>query len=238
MRALGQLSRLAQRLPWLQVYVTVTRSKADIASGVLRGGHHKGGLRTLALHPQGIPKVIPLGAEEVSGAIDRFQERQQIRLLSGVQRSCDGRAPRQGVQPEDILQGLGLAAVQVRRVIVDAEQRRHVEPIHPKRLAGGGVVADIQRISVIERPHILEIFEGEVVAGKREELIRRRGCHRRRWREPGDAGSKVAPFWATAAGLSRWKIWLFVHLVPPWQEAQLVSKTAAPADTVAGLRVD
>src|SRR5262249_59037119 len=30
-------------------------------------------------------------------------------------------------------------------------------------------------------------------------------------------GSNVAPFWATAAGLSRWKIWLFVHLTPPWQ---------------------
>ena len=28
-------------------------------------------------------------------------------------------------------------------------------------------------------------------------------------------GSRVAPFWAMAAGLSRWKIWLFVHLAPP-----------------------
>src|SRR5215468_470177 len=43
-------------------------------------------------------------------------------------------------------------------------------------------------------------------------------------------GSKGAPFWATAAGLSRWKISLFVHLAPPWQEAQLAWKTAAPAD--------
>src|SRR5262245_21862943 len=33
-------------------------------------------------------------------------------------------------------------------------------------------------------------------------------------------GSRVAPFCATAAGLSRWKISLFVHLAPPWQEAQ------------------
>src|SRR4029450_12328205 len=41
-------------------------------------------------------------------------------------------------------------------------------------------------------------------------------------------GSKVAPFWATAAGSSRWKIWLLVHLAPPWQEAQLASKTARP----------
>src|SRR5215831_8886957 len=38
--------------------------------------------------------------------------------------------------------------------------------------------------------------------------------------------SKVAPFWATAAGLSRWKISLFVHFAPPWQEAQLAAKTA------------
>src|SRR5215469_5023666 len=42
-------------------------------------------------------------------------------------------------------------------------------------------------------------------------------------------GSNVAPFWATAAGLSRWKIWLFVHLAPPWQEAQYWPKTACPA---------
>jgi hypothetical protein len=33
------------------------------------------------LRPQGIPKDIPLGGEVLSGAIDRFQERQQIRLL-------------------------------------------------------------------------------------------------------------------------------------------------------------
>src|ERR671923_2096382 len=46
-------------------------------------------------------------------------------------------------------------------------------------------------------------------------------------------GSKVAPFWATAAGLSRWKIWLFVHLAPPWQEAQLASKTARPRASAA-----
>src|SRR5215831_15173862 len=34
-------------------------------------------------------------------------------------------------------------------------------------------------------------------------------------------GSNGAPFCATAAGLSRWKISLFVHLTPPWQDAQL-----------------
>src|SRR5262249_37949923 len=43
-------------------------------------------------------------------------------------------------------------------------------------------------------------------------------------------GSKGGPFWEAAAGLSRWKIWLFVHLAPPWQEAALGSKTGAPAD--------
>src|SRR5919204_3669972 len=46
-------------------------------------------------------------------------------------------------------------------------------------------------------------------------------------------GSKAAPFWATAAGLSRWKISLFVHLAPPWQEAQLAAKTAPPRASVA-----
>src|SRR5215472_7813086 len=47
-------------------------------------------------------------------------------------------------------------------------------------------------------------------------------------------GSNVAPFCATAAGLSRWKIWLFVHLAPPWHEAQLAPKTASPAVVSAG----
>ena len=71
--------------------------------------------------------------------------RGQLRLNRGRRRE-----PRpiwsQTVQREDLLEGLGLAAVQVRRVIVDAEQRRHVEAIHPKRRAGGGVVAELQRI--------------------------------------------------------------------------------------------
>src|SRR5215475_2702563 len=43
-------------------------------------------------------------------------------------------------------------------------------------------------------------------------------------------GSNAAPFWAAAAGLSRWKISLFVHFAPPWQEAQLAAKTVAPAE--------
>src|SRR5215475_10336405 len=47
-------------------------------------------------------------------------------------------------------------------------------------------------------------------------------------------GSNGAPFWATAAGLSRWKIWLFVHFAPPWQEAQLSAKTMRPASTLPG----
>src|SRR5215813_15305525 len=56
----------------------------------------------------------------------------------------------------------------------------------------------------------------------------------------GAAGSRVTPgskgamFWAMVAGLSRWKISLFVHLAPPWQEAQLASKTAAPSDVLLG----
>ena len=42
-------------------------------------------------------------------------------------------------------------------------------------------------------------------------------------------GSKVGPFCMVAAGLSRWKIWLFVHLAPPWQEAQLAARRLARA---------
>src|SRR4029450_9274201 len=47
-------------------------------------------------------------------------------------------------------------------------------------------------------------------------------------------GSSGAPFCATAAGLSRWKIWLFVHLAPPWHEAQFVAKTPRPLASVTG----
>src|SRR5712692_11959180 len=47
-------------------------------------------------------------------------------------------------------------------------------------------------------------------------------------------GSKGAPFGATAAGLSRWEISLFVHLAPPWQEAQLAAKTSRPGCTLLG----
>ena len=86
---------------------------------------------------------------------------------NGGRRRKSGRPRPQPVQRKHLLEGLGLAAVQVRRVIVDAEQRRRVETSRPKRRAGGGVVADLQRIVDIERPHILEIFEDEVVAGER-----------------------------------------------------------------------
>ena len=129
--------------------------RGDVVSGVLlrTGGH---------LRPQVIPKVVPFRSEIGGGAIDRFQEHQQIRLLERGQRVRNGPAPQRGqcVQREHVGQGLGLAAVQVRRVIVDAEQRRRLEAIHPKRRAGGGVVADLYGVSNIERPHILEIVDG------------------------------------------------------------------------------
>src|SRR5262249_37078172 len=48
-------------------------------------------------------------------------------------------------------------------------------------------------------------------------------------------GSNAAPFCATAAGLSRWKISLLVHFAPPWQEAQCSWKTAAPGARLLGL---
>ena len=100
--------------------------------------------------PQRIPEHVPLGAEVVVVPSIDLQERQQIRALCRSQlRLNRGRRRKllpirsQPVQWENIRQGLGLAAVQVRRVVVDTEQRRHVEPIHPKRRAGGGVVADL-----------------------------------------------------------------------------------------------
>src|SRR5262249_4125060 len=92
------------------------------------------------------------------------------------------------MQWEHLLEGLGLATMQVRRVIVDAEQRRHVKAVLAKRRAGGGVVADLERIVYVERSPILEILAGEVVTGEREELVGGRGRYWRRRREPGDPG--------------------------------------------------
>src|SRR5262245_38620547 len=59
-------------LPGLRVDVTATRSTADVASGMLR-------LRAGAYRPQGIPKLVTLGAYVGGSAIDRFEEHQQIR---------------------------------------------------------------------------------------------------------------------------------------------------------------
>jgi hypothetical protein len=59
--------------------------------------------------------------------------------------------------------GSGLGRDAGMGVIVNTKQRRHVVPIPPKRRAGGGGVADLQRIVGVERPHILEIFDGEVL---------------------------------------------------------------------------
>src|SRR5687767_6863762 len=75
------------------------------------------------------------------------------------------------MQPEDFFEGLGLAAVQVRCMIVDAEQRRRVEASRPKRRAGGRIVADFQRIGDIERPNILEILEDAVTTSKGPKFI-------------------------------------------------------------------
>ena len=105
------------------------------------------------------------------------------------------------MQPEHVLQGLSLATVQVWCVIVDAEQGRYVEPISPERRAGRGVVADLQRIGGIERPHIFEIFDGEGAARERVEFVRRRCCHRRRGCEPGDAGVQGRAVLADGGGV-------------------------------------
>src|SRR5262249_57085914 len=124
----------------------------------------------------------------------------QLSLNCGCRRKRRPARP-QPMQWKDLLEGLGLAAMQVRRVIVDTEQRRHVEPIPPKRRAGGGVVADLQRIGDIERPNILEIFDGKGVASEREEFVRRCCRYRGRRREPGDAGVQGRTVLADGAGV-------------------------------------
>src|ERR1700730_213401 len=77
--------------------------------------------------------------------------------------------------------------MQVRRAIVDAEQRWHVEPIRSKRDSGSGVVADLYGIVRIERTYLFQIVDGAGPAGagtgERLELVRRgadagvRRCH-------------------------------------------------------------
>src|SRR5262245_28303773 len=106
-----------------------------------------------------------------SGAIDSFQKRQQIRPLCRGQLRLNRsrrRKPRptrsQPMQREHLLESLGLPSMQVRRVIVDSEQRWYVEPILPERRARGSVIADLDRIFDIEGPHILDIFDGAIVA--------------------------------------------------------------------------
>ena len=88
---------------------------------------------------------------------------------------------------EYVFQGLGLATVQIRCVIIDTEEGGHVEAIHPKRCAGGGVIPDLYGVINIERPHLLEIVDGAIVTGEREKLVRQIR-HWRRRREPGDTG--------------------------------------------------
>ena len=96
------------------------------------------------------------------------------------------------VQRKDLREGLGLAAVQVGRVIIDAEQRRRLESIHAKRRAGGGVIPDLQWIVDIERAHILEIFERAAL--QVNELNSFASAPGRRHREPGDAGIREPYF--------------------------------------------
>src|SRR5215472_17587172 len=86
------------------------------------------------------------------------------------------------MQREDIRKRLRLAAMQVWRMKVNAEQRGRVDPVCSKRNRSGGVVADLYRIGGIECPYLFEIIEGEAAAGastgERLELVRC-GAHAR-----------------------------------------------------------
>src|SRR5262249_39480655 len=107
----------------------------------------------------------------------------------------------QAVQPEDILEGLGLAAVQIGRVIVDTQQRRHIESILPECRAGSGVVANLQRIGDVECPYLFEIFDREIVAGEREELVRRGSGDWWCGSEPRDTGIQRRPVLGSGGGV-------------------------------------
>jgi hypothetical protein len=61
----------------------------------------------------------------IGGAVDRVEEDEEIGLLLRRQLGRDrvgGRQPVQPVERKDLGQGLRLAAVQIRRVIADAQQ--------------------------------------------------------------------------------------------------------------------
>ena len=119
--------------------------------------------RTGALQPQVIPKLVPFLAQMLGGAIDDFRNASRSPRCAAVSSSESWSsaetpahlAPTRAAGRHPRGSGLGRDAGTAR--IVDTEQRRHVEPIHPKRRAGGGVVADLQRIGDIECPHLLNI---------------------------------------------------------------------------------
>src|SRR5262245_64436404 len=87
---------------------------------------------------------------------------------------------------------------------------RAVEAVALSRISIGLVTSNVptsSRYLKVTPPHVNDLNSFAVLA------------------TPGSSG---APRCATAAGLSRWKIWLFVHFAPPWQEAQCVPKSVAP----------
>src|SRR5262245_16369407 len=55
--------------------------------------------------------------------------------------------------------------------VIDTQKRRDVESVGPKRSAGRRVVADLDGIVDVERPHIFEIADRLCVAGERFELV-------------------------------------------------------------------
>ena len=133
-------------------------------------------------------KTSPSETEAVGGAIDRFQEHQQIRSLYRGQRPNLVRARPirpQPMQREYILQGLGLAAVQVRRVIVDTEQRRRLNPFTPNavlaaalsRISRGLVISNVPTFSRYWMVGALQVNDYNSFANASR-------CRR----EPGDAG--------------------------------------------------
>src|SRR5262249_2482917 len=66
--------------------------------------------------------------------------------------------------------------------------------------AGSGIVADLESISGIERPNFLEIFDREIVAGERKELVHE-PRDRQRCREPGNAWVQWCPVLRNGGGV-------------------------------------
>ena len=77
----------------------------------------------------------------------------------------------------------------------------------------------------------------QVVAGEREELVRRRCCYRRSRREPGDAGVQGSPVLSDGGGVVAVEDLALRPLGSPVAGGAIGRKDHLPGPHIAGLRL-